>query len=389
LNASHPSVEVRPAKLPEVDTPWLGRRFHVPATTRHLRLGARSILFCERSQQLVELNSTAELIWQGLAGGSPPEAIAARLEAIGASADEAIGFVLDNLRELLEAGRLLPSNVLSDDRACGKADMRLRIGGLECALRLNMPGYDPLRRQLDDVFGHFAAEVRTTGLELFVHADGAGYFLIVGNVPWGMFAADRIIPEIKAVVTDRLARTAHGGSFLLHAALLASERKGLLLTGAPGAGKTTLTMALAARGMGEVSGGSRLSGIRFSPASKSGAWDLVAPYMPAVRHLATHVRADGQSVRYLPVGAFGAGDVDDLGWLLLLDRRPGARAVIEPVDPVEALTELLGGAFSASHHMAGDMLESFAAQISTARGGRLIYSDLTSAADLVEDMVAA
>ena len=187
-----------------------------------------------------------------------------------------------------------------------------------------------------------------------------------------------------------MAGSVPAGGFLLHAALLTSGRKGLLLVGPPGAGKSTLTLALAARGLGygsddivRVSATGTFSGVRFSPALKSGSWELAAVCAPQVSMLPVHLRSDGQQVRYVPAGRLPSGDTDAIGWSLQLARRPGARAALEPIEPVEMITSLLAGAWSATYALRGDTLAALAHAFADVACHRLVYSDLDEAAELL------
>lgn len=331
-------------------------RLRASPAVRLLRMGGRAALFCERRQQLFELSAEALGHWHAtLAGRESPYADA-----------------------WVEAGLLLPDLPAGPLREQG-----LQLAGMPATLCLDPA--DPLWPELDATFGQFAAPVAGPRLTLARHA--GGYLLIDDAAPRGRFAPDRIVPEVKAVLTDRLAKAVGQGAFLLHAALLADAGRGLLITGPPGAGKTTLTLALAARGLAyasddivHVAPDGRLTGVPFAPAAKAGAWDLLAlPPGPA------HLRADGQHVRYLPGPP--AAPVDRLGWCLILDRRPVARATLEPVEPLAMLTELLASALSADRALSADTLDAFAAQVAAADCRRLVYADLDEGAAAVEVLV--
>ena len=74
--------------------PWLESRLDQAPGVRRLRVGERSVLFCERRQQLFELNATADAIWGSLAAGQAPSRVVAEVHALGASPGEALAFVM-------------------------------------------------------------------------------------------------------------------------------------------------------------------------------------------------------------------------------------------------------------------------------------------------------
>jgi hypothetical protein len=371
--------------------PWWDGPCEVARGVRRLELGGRAALFCERSQQLFELNPTADLIWQGLAAGRSPRAVAREVQGLGAAPCDAEAFVRSSAEAWLREGRLLPAAVAARVRGPPDRELSLRVGDLACTLGLFLALDDPQAKDLAAVFGQFAgAEPSDHGLHISVVAHADGYILLVDGAPRGFFGPEQIVPQVKAALTEQLARSTRDGAFLLHAALLAWGGGGLLISGPPGAGKTTLALALAARGFGygsddivAVSRQGALTGIRFSPAAKAGSWDLLA--LPG--DLPTHVRADGQAVRYVPVAGFAPGEVHAVAWALRLDRRPGASAALEPIAPLEMLTDLLSAAFSAEHALCADALEAFAARLADALCHRLVYDDLGEAAAVVEAMV--
>ena len=374
--------------------PWLESRLDPAPGVRRLRVGERSVLFCERRQQLFELNATADAIWGSLAAGQAPSRVVAKVHALGASPGEALAFVIASAQAWLAAGLLAPAEVAARCRQTPDDEMHLRLGELTFTLALHGSALHPLWRELQLVFRQFLTD-RPEGSALLSVAFAADHgFLFSAGTALGLFPAERFIPEVKAIITDAVCGSLSEGWFLLHAALLGHGHRGLLISGGPGAGKTTLALALAGRGLGygsddivTVSPAGRLRGIPFSPAVKSGGWELAAAHAPLVSGLPIHRRGDGQQVRYLPVAGFAPGDVDALGWALILDRRPGARPGLEPVEPLAMIGELISGAYCPSHRVRADTLDAFAAGFHGAVCRRLIYADLTQAVALIEEMI--
>lgn len=368
-----------------------GRLLASPAV-RLLRLGERAALFCERTQALHELNPTAAIIWSRLISGSPTGSAAAELEALGAAPADARRFVQESAEAWLEAGLLIPADLPARLSQAPSVELHLRVGPAAARLALHIDPADALGREIAGVFRPFLSSPRARAASLAVATHQGRYLVASDGVPRGWLPADRVVPELKAALTERLAAATGEGAFLLHAALLSRGANGLLITGAPGAGKTTLTLALAARGLGfaaddivQVRADGRLIGVPFSPASKAGAWPLLEPFSPGLGRLRQHLRADGQAVRYVPMPA--AVQPHRLGWIILLDRRPDGAARLEPMEPLAALAELLAGAICAERRMQGCSLEAFAKVVAGAQARRLVFSDLESALAAVEELV--
>jgi hypothetical protein len=180
-------------------------------------------------------------------------------------------------------------------------------------------------------------------------------------------------------------------AFLVHGALLAKHRSGLLICGSPGAGKTTLSVALTGSGyrycsddIVRIERNGTAIGVPFLPAVKTGAWPLVAPYAPHIVDVPTHRRRDGQDVRYLPVRiSMEPRIVSDI---VVLAREPGVAAGLEAVEPLEILSTILESAFSARGALEADFLKAFARAIEAAGCHKLVYSDLADAVDTVASL---
>ncbi len=367
--------------------PWNEARLIAPSAVHHLCIGEQSVLFCETRQVLYGLNSTADRIWQSLAAGDPPAAAQRELVGLGVSDDEARAFVEDSTLAWLQGGQLAPQEALTRLRQPPDTTRTFRID--ELVVRVDLFGV--AAREVDAVFGQFAADDRPATLRLSVVSCRNRFFLFEADNPLGAYGADEWIPRIKAVLTDHYT-TAVSDAFLVHAAFLVSGGKGVLLSGAPGAGKTTLCVALARSGcefqsddIVRLESVGKASGTPFAACVKSDAWPLVAPYAPDIETLPVHRRSDGKDVRYLtmPLSDRRPRTID---FVLLLSRRAGAAASFEPVEPLEAFSTLLDSAFSAKGAITAPALKTFAKAIEAAASFRFVYSDLGSAVKAIQEL---
>src|SRR5690606_29405519 len=97
------------------------------------------------------------------------------------------------------------------------------------------------------VFAGLAQGSADSASRIDIVGRGGHDFLFCDGAALGMFAPAEIAPALKAHVTDALCRSVEDG-FLSHAGLVSANGRTVLLVGAPGAGKTTLTLALAGSG---------------------------------------------------------------------------------------------------------------------------------------------
>jgi hypothetical protein len=367
--------------------PWNEARLVAPPAVHHLCIGERAVLFCEIRQLLYGLNPTADHIWQSLAAGDPPAAARRQLVALGVSDDDARAFVEDSTLAWLQGGQLAPQEALARLREAPDATRMLRID--ELTVRLDLFGV--ASPEVDAVFGQFAADDSPVMLKLSVVSCRSRFFLFDGGNPLGAYGADEWIPRIKAVLTEHYT-AAVSDAFLVHAAFLVSGGKGVLLSGVPGAGKTTLCVALARSGcefqsddIVRLENGGRAAGTPFAACVKSDAWPLVAAYAPDIDALPVHRRGDGKDVRYLPMPPSDRRP-RSIDFVLLLSRRPGAAAIFEPVEPLEAFSTLIESAFSAKGAITAPALKTFAKAIEAASSFRFVYSDLAGAIKAVQEL---
>lgn len=375
---------------------WWHSPMRPAATVRQFDLGERSILFCERQQQLFELNDSAAILWQAAARGLPADRAAERLTQRGVMPDQAAFFAENAMTSWLEKGLLTPEPLaeLDDDDASHR--LSLAIGPLTCRLDIHGDANAMIRQMVVPIFSQFSghADAPSEAPVITMAEEGDAWFLLSDGLPIGLYSADRIVAELKAHLTSRLAQSVINDDALLHTAMLSRKGRGVLLHGSPGAGKTTLTLGLVASGWAYASDdivhfsvADGFAGIPFSPAAKAGSWPLLDSLIPALRALPIHLRRDEQRVRYIPIDRFARCTSRSVEWGFLLSRREGVAATIEPVEPLHFLSEMLGGAFSARHHLRTTLLAALIDHLAVMNCRRLIYSDLPSAIALLEDIV--
>jgi hypothetical protein len=244
---------------------------------------------------------------------------------------------------------------------------------------------------LDNVFGQFIFDQQATTLTLSVVSCAGRFFLFEGERPLGSCGTNEWIPRLKAVLTEHYTAAVRG-AFLVHAAFLVRANKGILLSGAPSAGKTTLCVALARSGYDyqgddivRLEDNGKATGTPFAACVKAPAWPLVAPYAPEIVDLPIHHRSDGKDVRYLPAPPVKrrSGNIDVV---LLLSRQPDATPTLEPIEPLDAFSTLLESAFSAKGSISAPALKTFASAIEGAASFKFVYSNLADAIATIKDL---
>jgi hypothetical protein len=359
-------------------------------------LAGRNLLFSEARQAIYDLNDVAAYVWQSLEEGLRPDAMVAELVAAGGNVDDARSAVHGSLERFSRtrliaaeelASRPEPTGRLPSARRwepTGHLESRtLEISGVIIRLHLSPPLLDIV----DEIFGHLRSEPLRATVELCATTDERRVWFAPMS---GLASSCHVLefaPLLKAQLIDEVLRSAVY-EVALHAAALVRHDRALLLVGRPGAGKTTLSFALARSGFDLAADdvvlmrdGGLVSGLPFAAAAKGGAWKLVARYWPNLLDCPVYRRPDGKLVRYLVPGCMASPLPRRVGWIALLDRRSHGAVSIDDVDPVAALRALIDGGTARDDQMSTTGFTSLVSALSDVRCYRITYADLGEATD--------
>mgnify|MGYP003575142286 FL=1 len=224
--------------------PWEECYLIASPTSHHFYVGSLPTLFCEKRQKLFGLNATADCIWRHLTDGRTPAQVSSELIKMGFVESEAVAFVRSATASWLNAGHLTPREVLDLLAEPPAATRDVRIHDL--ALQICFRG-SASPKPFDDVFGHFCIGTSDPDTGLSVVGYRESFFIFEANRPLIACSGHEVVPHLKAILTERYVSSVENG-FLVHAALLAKNNSALLICGSPGAGKTTLSVALVGSG---------------------------------------------------------------------------------------------------------------------------------------------
>jgi hypothetical protein len=359
--------------------------YRAPSHVTAFEVAGQAVLHDARQQRLFELNGTADLIWRGLTSGGEAEAVTRLMDHRVPPADAAT-YVADAARAWMMAGQIAPAPALRALASPPTETRSLVVDGVAVTVAF----HNVTAEGCDAVLAGFAAR-RAAGDRLDVIAHGQlVLFFLNGEILCGC-PADGVAAQLKAILTE-LCLGAVDGGFLAHGALLRRAGSSLFLSGPPGAGKTTLALALAAAGwrfggddVVRILPDGRAQAIAFPASVKSGAWPLLAASWPQIRRLPAWRRRDGQTVRYFRPPQSCAGPPQALDAVVLLDRQESAAAAaLHPVAPATALQALLESGCSRRWSITGPALRSLADRLAQAERRRLVYSDLKGAVAALE-----
>jgi hypothetical protein len=352
------------------------------ADARFAMLDGQPTLFSEASQSLYRLNPVAALIWCCLEGGGDPREAEARLAEAGVADPEARRHVDDAVADWLRLGLVHADFGPTQQRyAYGfrVEDARWRVEATSARLAREIAAlFDPDPKEAGE-----DAQTRLRAMEIgddiHVYHDEKRAF--VGK-------ADEATPMAKSLIIEQVLAS-HRRDLAFHAACLSRGGRNLLISGEPGAGKSTLSLYLAARGFeyrGDditlISPDGLARGIACAPTVKSGAWDLVARVRPDLADKPVHHRPDGMFVRYLEPGAADQR-ADPVAWIVFIKRVAGEGVEVERVDAADSLRRLIEGSTCASGRLSVEGFVALRRLIDGAGSYELTYRNCAEAAEKI------
>jgi hypothetical protein len=351
-------------------------------------IAGRNILFSAATQTLVEINDTAAYIWRAIELGLDRESIFSEMVEQGLSLATAESYFDGAILEWTRLGFVKPSPQSASCILLDKAPLcqDIRVAGVPLRIRYATD----LTPVVAPIFEHLESQGTTPDIALDVVERDRRTDLF-RNGSWLLSCSHE---ETATVLKGQLLNEVLEGAvyeLALHAAALVRNGCMLLISGHPGAGKTTLTLALVDAGFGFagddlalLNSQGRVTGVPFAPAVKAGAWKLVATCRPDIHSVPVFRRPDRKRVRYPAPRGLVAALAYPVGWLVLLDRSPGATAALTPVDPISAVRWILQESYAQGRQLTTAGFKAIGDAIDRAKYYRLTYSRLEDAVELLD-----
>ena len=349
---------------------------------RFAMLDSQPTLFSETSQSLYALNPVAALIWCCLEGGGDAEAAQARLVEAGVESFEARRYVGDAVGNWLRLGLLHADFGPAQQRHACSFRVESTCWRVETESR-------PLSRQIATLFDpdpRDPPEAAATCLRVIEVVDKVHVYRDERRA--FVCAADELAPLVKSLIVQQVLAS-NQGELAFHAACMSRGGGNLLVSGEPGAGKSTIALHLAAKGfeyrgddIAFISPDGRARGIACAPTVKSGAWDLVARIRPDLLDMPVHHRLDGMRVRYLEPGAADQR-ANPVGWIVFIKRASAGGVEVEPIGAADALRRLIEGSTCAAEKLSVEGFVALRRLLEGAKSYDLTYQNSDEAAERI------
>lgn len=341
-------------------------------------LRGRPLLFVPSSQALMAVDPAIGDIWSCLRRGAFEDEV----ERLAAAAQRSGAKVIADLAAAGVVGRVGPEDLA----AMPVGRVYLRIGGATACVWFDDR---EIGEALLGAWAHLACSPCEVDHHVVVVRRGDRVAVASGDDEIEWLPPDQAAPALKIALAE-LALAHLEGDIALHVSTLVRDGAATLLTGSPGSGKSTLSVALGRAGyhlagddVAELRAGGQVRAVPFPATLKVGAWDLLARDRPDLRDAPDFLRADGQRVRYLPLARREA-DWLPVRRVLALSRDGSAEPWLEPLEPEAALETLLADAWWYDERLSPAGFDGLLACVEGAEAFRLHYSDLSAAVALLD-----
>ncbi len=334
-----------------------------------------ALLFVPGREGLFGVDFFVADLWQRLRSGMSRELFLAAARSAQRDGDRILSDLLGT--GALEFIRTQAGPVPVTSRFC------IALGNLR--LSINYCGsadFAPLR----DMLAHLEHSGGDCEKHLLVigEPERIGFALNGAKVDW--FPWEQAAPTLKTTLTDLALQTLDGVA--LHVATLSAGEDALLLVGAPGAGKSTLSVALGTSGfrlegddIATLQPDGCVMALPFPATVKDGAWTALAPCRPDIARRPAYIRPDGKRVRYLELEP-GVPPARHVRTVLCLDRTAASPAGLTPLGVQDSVAALLEGAWSADKKLASKDFDALMACLGGADFYRMTYETLEEAISL-------
>lgn len=360
--------------------------FRLREDTSFFLLDSQTVVFCEAHQKIYKLNLSAAFIWCRLEEHDDPDAICGRLAANGLDLDLATRHVHEAIEHWLKLGLLNIDPAYFADNDKTTTDQTLLIKGANLSVTICCESEHIVA--LLTPFAHFADCNAPRGHVLVVKESDGLVHVFHNDRRIASCNPLELAPVIKAYITDRILAES-GPHVVFHAACLVRDQKSVLISGRPGAGKTTLALRLVADGfafggddIAMIGPDGRAAGVPFAPAIKPGAWDIAETLRPDLKKYAVCRRPDGKRVRYLKPENLARNPPHAVGWIIFIRRKAGA-ASLNPINRVEALRRLMDASHAVEGKLDLEKCNALKQMIENAEMFELTYANLSQASEAI------